>query len=223
MNRSEKDQSFPRIKIRIESLSDLVFGLALSIGSLELLAKTPQHPDDLAVSLSLFAFSFFIVISIWIGYTRIMTITPQETSGTVSLNLLLLFCVVLEPYLFFLLQTMPSDISLPEWTSFAYALDVGGMFLILGAMIRLALSRKTSKEIQELHPLLLQRFRLAMIFYTIIGGSYALSALPFFWVETPVGMLRFTFWYSSFAFVFLGVVFRRLEKHSALRPPGKQP
>ena len=32
----------PRIKIRIETLSDLVFGLALSIGSLVLIGRSPK-------------------------------------------------------------------------------------------------------------------------------------------------------------------------------------
>lgn len=54
----------PRINIRVESLSDLIFGLALSIGSLELLARTPQTPIDLATSVGLFAFSFLIAVAI---------------------------------------------------------------------------------------------------------------------------------------------------------------
>jgi len=93
--RIEEYSASPRIKIRIESLSDLVFGLALSIGSLELLARTPQTPGDLATSVWLFAFSFLIVVSIWFGYARIMAVISQETGGAISLNLLLLFCVAL--------------------------------------------------------------------------------------------------------------------------------
>lgn len=213
MSVSGKAESIPRIKIRIEQLSDLVFGLALSIGSLELLAKTPQHPYDLAVSLALFAFSFFIVVSIWIGYARVMSFISQETSGTVSLNLLLLFCVVLEPYLFFVLQTQSSDPSFLNWASFAYALDVGGNFLILGSLVRLALRSKASSK--DVHPVLLRRFRVAMSLYFFIGGAYVVSALPFFWVDSPIGPLRFVFWYSSLAFVFLGIIYRRIERNYA--------
>src|SRR5215472_3657003 len=127
---SDKGQSFPRIKIRTEQLSDLVFGLALSIGSLELLARTPQTPSDLATSVALFAFSFLIVVAIWVGFARVMTIISQETPWTMGLNLLLLFCVALEPYLFFILQSQPGNHDFLDWASFAYALDVGGMFLI---------------------------------------------------------------------------------------------
>lgn len=207
MSSSEKTESITRIKIRIEQLSDLVFGLALSIGSLELIARTPPDPAGLATSVGLFGFSFFIVISIWIGYSRIMTIVSQETGGTVSLNILLLFFLVLEPYLFFVLQ---SDISYIEWASFAYAIDVGVMFLILGSMIRLALQRKIPSL--DLHPSLHQRFRVAMIFYLLVGGIYVLSAVPIFWYSTPIGPLRFVFWYSALGFGFLGIVNRIRER-----------
>ena len=208
---AEGVSAVPRINIRVESLSDLVFGLALSIGSVELLARTPQTPADLATSVGLFAFSFLIVIAIWLGYSRIMAVVPKETGGALSLNLFLLFGVVLEPYLFFVLQSISSDSSFLNWASFGYALDVGSMFVILAALIMLVLKRVDRKELR-LHPVLLERFRLAMYLYTFVGGAYMISALPFFWINTPVGPLRFAFWYSSFAFVFLGIFSRTRER-----------
>ncbi len=207
MSVDARAETLPRIKIRIEQLSDLVFGLALSIGSLELIARIPANAAGLAVSIGLFGFSFLVVVSIWIGYSRIMTTISHETSGTVSLNLLLLFFLVLEPYLFFVLQ---SNTTYVEWASFAYAIDVGLMFLILGSMIRLALRRNIPSS--ELHPLLLQRFRVAMSFYLLVGGIYVFSAVPIFWYHTPIGYLRFVFWYSALGFLFLGVVNRRRER-----------
>jgi uncharacterized membrane protein len=210
----EKTQEFsaiPRINIRVESLSDLVFGLALSIGSLELLARPPQTASDLATSIGLFAFSFMIVVAIWLGYARIMAVMPRETGGALSLNMVLLFCVVLEPYLFFVLQSRPGDFSFLDWASFGYAIDVGGMFLILAGLILLILKRIDRKEL-KLHSVLLERFRLAMYLYVLVGGTYLFSALPFLWVDTPVGPVRFVLWYSAFAFVFLGIFNRRRER-----------
>jgi len=178
----ENTQEFsavPRINIRVESLSDLVFGLALSIGSLELLARTPQTASDLATSIGLFAFSFMIVVAIWLGYARIMAVMPRETGGALSLNMVLLFCVVLEPYLFFVLQSRPGDFSFLDWASFGYAIDVGGMFLILAGLILLILKRIDRKEL-KLHSVLLERFRLAMYLHAFVGGTYLFSALPLF-------------------------------------------
>jgi uncharacterized membrane protein len=222
----ENTQEFsavPRINLRVESLSDLVFGLALSIGALELLARVPQSPSDLAKSIGLFAFSFLIVVAIWLGYARIMAVMPQRAGGVLSLNMVLLFCVVLEPYLFFVLQSRPGDFSFLDWASFGYAIDVGGMFLILAGLILLILKRIDRKEL-KLHSVLLGRFRLAMYLYVFVGGTYLFSALPFFWIDSPVGPVRFVLWYSAFAFVFLGVFNRRRErvqrgnKISAARP-----
>jgi hypothetical protein len=142
-----------------------------------------------------------------------MAIISQETGGAISLNLLLLFCVALEPYLFFVLQSKPSDLSFLNWASFGYALDVGAMFLILGGLIRPILRGKNmGVERLDLHPVLLRRFRVAMLFYAFVGGSYLVSALPIFWVDTPIGPLRSIFWYSAFAFAFLGILNRRRER-----------
>jgi len=187
----------------------------LSIGSLELLAKTPQTPEELETSLTLFAFSFFIIISIWFGYARIITLLSQETRGAISLNLLLLFFVVLEPYLFFVIQSSPT-LAFLDLASVLYALDVGVMFLILAGLIELVLWKNTHKDggtSAELHPAIVPRLRVGMIFYTLIGGIYLLSALPFFFDYNKMGnQLRFELWYSAFGFVFLGVVNRRREK-----------
>ena len=207
--------SIPRIKIRVESLSDLVFGLALSIGSLELIARAPQNAFDLAVSVRLFAFSIFIVVSIWLGYARIIAIMPQETGRALALNILLLFLVVLEPYLFFVLQSTSLGSSFLDSASFEYAFDVGGMFLILGGMVRITLQERKKQPGNELHPILHRRLRLAAKFYTLIGALYLTSALPFFWVDSPIGFLRFAFWYSAFGFVFFGVINRRRERTGA--------
>ena len=105
---------------------------------------------------------------------------PQETGRALALNLFLLFCVVLEPYLFFVLQSKPLDLSFLDWSSFGYALDVGGMFVILAGMIRITLQEKKRGFGSELHLSLHRRLRLAMKFYVVIGGFYLISALPFF-------------------------------------------
>jgi len=86
-------------KARIESLTDLIFGLALSIGAVSLLGKSPATPRDVISDLLGFGFSFLILISIWFRYTNIISILPFETSEVMILNAVLLFLVSVEPYL----------------------------------------------------------------------------------------------------------------------------
>lgn len=209
---TKEPSTIPRINIRVESLSDLVFGLALSIGAVWLLQKTPQNASDLAVFVGLFAFSFVVLVATWLGYARIMAAMPHSASGgTLPLNLFLLFCVVLEPYLFFVMQSRPGDSSFLDSASFAYALDIAAMFLTLAGLIRIVLKRTDRNEL-KMHPLLQDRYRLAMKLYTLVGAAYLVSALPIFWTDSPIGPPRFVFWYSAFAFFFLGIFYRRRER-----------
>jgi hypothetical protein len=68
--------TIPTIRLRIETLSDLVFGLALSIGSITLIEHIPVDAAHLINDVELFAFSFLIVVGIWLGYTRIIAVLP---------------------------------------------------------------------------------------------------------------------------------------------------
>ena len=62
----------PRPTLGMQSISDVVFGLALSIGSVILISKVPQSPTDLGVDVFAFGFNFLIVIIVWTGYRRAM-------------------------------------------------------------------------------------------------------------------------------------------------------
>ncbi|HZD12682.1 MAG TPA: TMEM175 family protein [Candidatus Binatus sp.] len=192
--------SIPKIKVRIESLSDLVFGLALSFGSLILIGSQPKNGLDLLVNIFIFGFSFMIVVMTWIGYTRTITVLPAEASYALVLNLGLLFCVALEPYLFYLLITTQL-VGVAEPASIAYAVDAGLMFLFLAGLARLVVMSQQKIRDSQLHPLVLKRFNRLMKIQAIIGGIYVISALPIFWINTPFGYLRFYLWFSPFLIV----------------------
>lgn len=197
--------SIPRVKIRIESLSDLIFGLALSIGSLILVGKAlPTSGQDLLNNVLNFGFSFLIITMTWLGYSRTISVLPIETQSALFLNLGLLFCVALEPYLYYVLFAS----TIPEAGSMAYGLDVGALFLILASLAYLLLKEenKLAQSNQgRIHPVVISRFKRAMIAQSIIGGLFLASALPIFWMPTPIGYLRFDLWYSAFAFFFLWI------------------
>ncbi len=85
---------------RIQTLSDLIFGLALSIGALSLISEKPADLLSLGNSLLGFGFAFAILAMIWVRYTRIMSVLPVEGGSVLRVNLLMLFLVSVEPYLF---------------------------------------------------------------------------------------------------------------------------
>ena len=80
MTEGLESSAVPRIRVRIESLSDLDFGLALSFGSLILIGSQPRNGRDLLVNVFIFGFSFMIVVWTWIGYTRTVAVLPGEAS-----------------------------------------------------------------------------------------------------------------------------------------------
>jgi uncharacterized membrane protein len=125
------EESPTRPRPRIESLSDMIFGLALSVGALALVASPPKNSGDLVLDIGTFGLSFLILISVWLVYTRIMSVLPLETGWTVSLNTALLFTVSIEPFLFNVLQSAGAGSSLSAFVGQVYALDLGVMMAVL--------------------------------------------------------------------------------------------
>lgn len=123
---------------RIESLSDLIFGLALSISALSLIGRPITSLPSVTQALLAYLFGFLILISVWFRYTRTMDFVRIETRLARGLNVALLFFVSVEPYLFNLLIAPVSPVSGVsdfDWWLFIsswYAVDLGSLFLILG-------------------------------------------------------------------------------------------
>ena len=146
-----------------------------------------------------------------------MTVLPVDVPFALLLNLLLLFCVALEPYLFSILESVDS-LDLLNSESIAYALDVGVMFLLLVALALLVVKEEQKSGSagghRRLHPVVLRRFRRVMKAEAIVGAIFIVSALPIFWTMTPIGYLRFTLWYSSFVILPAGTL-RSVRKKGA--------
>ena len=124
-----------RMRIAPESFSDIIFGLALSIGSLVLIQNQIRTWNDFAGNIFVFGFSFLIIALTWVLFSRTVSQLSTESTSVLFLNLAFFFCVALEPYLFYLLwNNSPAIVSLLEGTSAAYALDVGFMFMILATL-----------------------------------------------------------------------------------------
>lgn len=206
----EKERSTP--KSRIETLSDLIFGLALSIGALTLIGTAPSSFQDLLISILYYAFSFLILISVWYSYTRIMSNVHIETRREVQLNVSLLFLVSIEPFLFNELLSK----SLPiQYVSILYGLDLGGLFAILAVFANSVLADKNRpKEVIRYYTILRNA--------EIAGAAvFFVSLLPIFWtlgitVNHTWIPLRYLLWIAPPFIRFIRRVRRRRQANVSL-------
>jgi len=194
-------QTIRSTKTRIESLTDLIFGLALSIGSLSLLSKPPSSPTDVIRDLVGFGFSFLILMSLWFRYTNIMSMLPVETSRTMFLNAVMLFLVSIEPYLLSLLvfgSFQASGVAVLIFTSEVYALDVAGLNFIMGLFTH----QLTIEKRKLIKPELVGQWRRLRNVEYSVAFLFVVSALPPFWSWQINGMpVRFYLWFAILAFI----------------------
>jgi hypothetical protein len=185
----------PRIaRPRIESLSDIIFGLALAISTIPLISRLPAKPLGIFIDISEFGFGFLILISVWLSYTNIMSVLPMEDSTTVTLNLVLLFLVSIEPYLFYLNITfdlLTHEIFL-NYASIMYALDMTGLMLILALFTH----QLTTEERGLVPKDSLAKYTRVRNTLFVSAALFAITMLPVFWsiklLDQPI---RFYFWF----------------------------
>jgi uncharacterized membrane protein len=145
--------------------------------------------------LATFGFSFLILITVWLRYTRIMSVFPIETRRVNDLNILLLFCVSIEPFLFNLVTNRPTVAdpgAFASATSALYALDLGAMFAILGGF-SLTLANEERKLIPKA---LTRRYRIEGATTVVCALIFFISALPVFYTTTlgNAEPIRFYVW-----------------------------
>jgi uncharacterized membrane protein len=159
----------------IQTLSNLIFGLALSISSLTLIGQQPATSDQFFTALGIYALSFFILVSVWRSYSNVMSVLPSETSILTALNVILLFLVSVEPYLFAELFDATGG-NFPSTVSAVYAFDLGFMFLIIAAF-----DNTLVREERTLAPKsLVGKYRDLRNLSLVVAMIFILSSAPFF-------------------------------------------
>jgi uncharacterized membrane protein len=201
--RGKLNETVPRP--RIQTLSDLIFGLALSIGAIALLSEKPSSIIGLASSLVGFGWAFLILALVWVRYTRIMSVLPVETGRMMGANMLLLFLVSVEPYLYNLITVsfVPLAGQLDSGVTTAlYAVDMGSIFLIIAYF-----THELTIEDRRLIPKeLLKNYRLQRNTTIASAALFHVSTLPIFWSFVVFGLqARFILWMGTF----LGWIVRR--------------
>ncbi|MGA2664117.1 MAG: TMEM175 family protein [Nitrososphaerales archaeon] len=196
--RKEK-RSGPISRNRIESLSDLIFGLALSVGALTLVAQPPTSPDEMSVRIIAFAFNFMVLIAIWIQYTTVMSRLPVETGRIVFANILLLLLIILMTYLINGIQfnnppiPIPAPTALAAFSSQLYGLDLAGVAAIVAFLSNHLSLEKEHLLSQEY----LQYARLTRNLLALFAVVFLITALPQMWDWKIAGQvpLRLALWW----------------------------
>ena len=153
-----------------------------------------------------FGFSFIILINVWLRYTSITSVVPIETVTMVRLNVLLLFLVAIEPYLFSIISKsgLSGDPGLDA--SSLYALDIAGMNFVIAYFTHL-----TTIEGKKLIPSdLIRRFRLSRTLLVLVGLIFAISAIPYFGTVEVLGQsLREVLWIATVPMIWISRISSR--------------
>lgn len=180
-------------KKSIEALSSIVFGIALSIGTFTFITSDTQL---VLANILTFAFSFLILIYIWLRYTKILELIKVETTLEMCLNIIMLFLVVMEPYLFIQVQINSVSVvasSRLGYTSFLFGLDIAGLMLALGTIYILGL-----RNFRDLRREIMSHYDYITKSLFLIGIFFLIADLPMVWNVYIYGFqLRFVLWVLS--------------------------
>ncbi len=188
----KKIETTDTVKKAIDSLSNMVFGLALSIGTVALITSASATQQQITSGIETFAFSFILIIYAWFRYTKVFGIIKVESQAVMNLNIVLLFFIVIEPYTYALLQS--SSAALIGFTSMLFALDMAAIMLVLATLYFFALKQHRGEKSKELET------------YAHIGqGLFLAGAVFAVSLALPTG-LRIDAWFVS---AIIGIFFRR--------------
>jgi uncharacterized membrane protein len=160
----------------MEVLSEIVFGLALSVGALALVGSPPTTPGGLYLSLATFGFSFLVLILVWLAFTHLRSLLNFESRWSVGLNVVLLFTVSIEPFLFDLIVRSNETAAFLATANQVFAIDIGVMVSVLGLFAwYLATTPRTALASEAR-----RRLRRDAINRWVVAGIFFVSAAPIF-------------------------------------------
>jgi uncharacterized membrane protein len=189
---------------RIQGLSDLIFGLALSIGAIQFVGNLPTSSGGLTFDLVEFGFSFLILISVWNRYTATTSVMPVETPIMIRLNMALLFLVAVEPFLFDVLFAPSLGAAVTAQASVYYGIDIGAMNLILAYFTHVL----ASEERNLIPHQFIRRYKIIRNLLVVSAAIFLSSDIPIFWSIVVSGApVRVLIWGAALLVVWVPRIF----------------
>ncbi len=193
MSTQEGDRPRRRPRPRLESLSDLIYGLSLSIGAISLVLTNAQSStvSDINRNVLEFLFVFLLLITSWIIYTSDMSVLPIETRLVTFLNVVLLILVAIFPYLFDQVVSTFNPDSVQEYASILFTADLAGTLVIMASFAHIIAREEEHLVDGEI----MIRFRTARNRMSVLTVVVLLSlAAPWDWLFLGVHV-RLLIWY----------------------------
>jgi uncharacterized membrane protein len=187
-----------RPRPRIEALSDLVFGLSLSLASLSLVVSHPSTFSEINSHVLAFVFAFLLLITSWLSYTNSMSVLPLETRTVTVLNVALLMSVALVPFLLNIIEspnpllTVGEELMIRDYASALFAVNLSALLAILGFFSHIL----AQEEARLIAPDLVARYKTSRNLTFILAGLMLLTATPIFGTYMILGYpVRLYLWY----------------------------
>jgi len=193
MSTQQGEQHRKHPRPRLETLSDLIYGLSLSIGAISLVITNNQAStaNDINRNVFEFLFVFLILITSWIIYTSDMSVLPVETRLVTFLNVILLILVAIFPYLFDQAMSLYNTMADQDYASILFTIDYAGTLLILAGFAHL-IAQEEKQLVDQDQMIRFRRIRNRMTLLTVI---VLLSlAVPWNWFFFGVHV-RLFIWY----------------------------
>jgi uncharacterized membrane protein len=124
------NQNVDRVE-KFKSITTEVFALTLGLGAFSLAIVPRTSMIEVARAIGLFAIAFAYIVIIWIVDSRFFENYRLYDNAFLALNFLILFLVAISP---FLMQTFSMSSDFADPMSILYALDVMGIFALLGIL-----------------------------------------------------------------------------------------
>ncbi|TMI24288.1 hypothetical protein E6H30_07195 [Candidatus Bathyarchaeota archaeon] len=162
-------------------MSDLIYGLSLSIGAISLVITNSQASsgNDIDRNILEFLFVFLILITSWIIYTSDMSVLPLETRLVTFLNVVLLILVAIIPYLFDQAVSRYNTLDIQSYASTLFTFDYAGSLFIMAGFAHLIAQEE--KQLVDSDQVI--RFRRIRKRLTILTILVLLSlAVPWDWL-----------------------------------------
>ena len=116
---------------KFKSITTEVFALTLGLGAFSLAIVPKNSIMEVAQAVGVFAIAFFYIVVIWIINSRFFENYRLYDNVFLALNFLILFLVTISP---FLMQAFSMSSDFADSMSILYALDIMGIFTILGVL-----------------------------------------------------------------------------------------